>query len=72
MEFWGLTSKELNQFGKIANEPFFSSITEDSFTSKEFENISWNKHGVSILVNLAILWTFEWYEYLFNELKLNI
>jgi len=35
-----LTSKELNAFGDIVDEPFFQNLTQDSFSSREFENIS--------------------------------
>ena len=43
-----LTERELNQFGKIVNDPYFSSLTQESFSSEEFKNVSCNENGVSI------------------------
>ena len=35
-----LTSKELNQFGQITDEDIFKKMTDRTFTSRDFENIS--------------------------------
>lgn len=42
-----LTSRELNIFGKIINDPFFKSITPSSFDDREFENISHVPEGIT-------------------------
>ena len=42
-----LTSKELNQFGQITDEDFFRKITDRTFTSRDFEDISWTENGLT-------------------------
>jgi len=44
-----LSAQELNQFGKIINEELFMKITSSDFTSDNFERISCNENGVSLL-----------------------
>jgi len=52
-----LTARELNLFGKIVNEPYFKSITQKSFTSKEFRNISWTEDGGKSFVRWFLIYS---------------
>ena len=44
-----LSAHELNQFGKIIQEPLFMSISDDDFDTKDFDDINCNENGVSLL-----------------------
>jgi calpain-15 len=44
-----LSAEELNQFGKIVNEPLFMDIKRADFTSQTFKDVSCNEEGVSLL-----------------------
>lgn len=44
-----LSVQELNQFGKIINEPLFTNIKQSDLTSSQFANISCNEQGLSLL-----------------------
>ena len=44
-----LTARELNLFGKIIDDKFFTNLTSESFKTKEFEGISCTEDGVSII-----------------------
>lgn len=44
-----LSAEELNQFGKIINEPKFKNITDKSFKKKEFKKLSCDSEGLTNL-----------------------
>mmetsp|Transcript_13214 Transcript_13214/g.13163 ORF Transcript_13214/g.13163 Transcript_13214/m.13163 type:complete len:190 (+) Transcript_13214:1676-2245(+) len=44
-----LSADELNQFGRIIQEPLFMDIKQEDFATQTFENVSCNHEGVSLL-----------------------
>ena len=44
-----LSAHELNQFGRMIQEPFFMNIRDDDFDTEDFDDINCNEDGVSLL-----------------------